>query len=237
MEFAQAWLRADARISLIPALLLSVLAHAALILGTGTQARKPGTAPGPASAVSVRILAALPAMLPFATPPPAQPSGTRRKERALSPPAPQAVPMPESFADGVQQGAKPGAPIALLGFDPNAYLRPREVEDAAVPVSGEALDLLRLSGNQPGLWVMRLFIGADGSVDEVEVVESRGSEANTAELADILRSVRFTPAQASGVPVKSQKMLEFSFEPGSEPLLPVPVPVPAPVPIPSATGK
>ncbi len=173
----------------------------------------------------------MPAMLPFSTPASAASTTTQRSSR-LPPPPPRTDPPPESAAGTAQQGANQGTRIGLLGFDPNAYLRPREVEDAAIPVSAEALDLLRLSGNQPGLWVMRLFIDEHGSVDEVEVIESRGAETNTAELVAILRSVRFVPAQASGVPVKSQKMLEFSFEPGSEPLLPVPVSVSAPVSVP-----
>jgi hypothetical protein len=121
--------------------------------------------------------------------------------------------------------------MALIGFDPNAYLPPRDVEATAKPVSPETLDLLRLTGDQPGLWTMRLFIDENGSVDEVEVVEARGAEPNARELSALLRSIRFTPALAQGRPVKSQKMLEFSFEPGPEPLLAVPVPSP------SATGK
>ncbi len=123
----------------------------------------------------------------------------------------------------------------VLAFEPNLYLKPSDVEAAATPVSPESLELLQLTGAQPGLWVVRLYIDESGSVDELEVVEGRGSETNTLELLGLLRSVRFTPALVQGRPVRSQKMLEFSFEPGPAPLIPTQVPSPAPSP--SAGGK
>ena len=85
------------------------------------------------------------------------------------------------------------------------------------------------------MWMVRIYIGETGEVDELDILDARGSEANTMELLAIVRGVRFTPALAGGRPVKSQKMLEFSFEPGPVPLTPTLVPPPAPNP--SATGK
>lgn len=157
----------------------------------------------------------------------------QRRESAVTS-APRAQPSAPTTDDGTQKGNESIVP-AIVDFEPALYLRPSDVDVVATPVSQESLELLQLTGAQPGLWVVRVFIGESGSVDELEVVDGRGSESNTLELLGILRSVRFTPAIAQGRPVRSQKMLEFSFEPGPMPLTPTLVPSPAPSP--SATGK
>ena len=121
--------------------------------------------------------------------------------------------------------------LKVARFDPAEYLPPSAVERTALPVNQELFDFLPLSGVQSGMWLVRLFIDERGDVDEVELVESSGSERNAVELKAILRANRFMPALRSDGPVKSQKMIEVSFEPGPEALLTTPVPVP------SATGR
>ena len=116
--------------------------------------------------------------------------------------------------------------MRVLQFDPSEYLPPSDVELVALPVNENLFDILPLSGNEPGYWLVRLFIDQDGKVDELQLVESKATERNTDELRAVLLANRFMPALREDSPVKSQKLLEFSFEPGLAPQLSVPVPAP-----------
>jgi hypothetical protein len=218
-------------VALALGLLLSMLIHALLVLGIGTEARRTARELQPTGTLSVRLMAALTAPPSLTVPARSTMPEANPDSRRSAPPAPTRDTHTDVLPDTARPGVADNSPMALIGFDPNTYLRPSDVAETAKPVSPETLDLLRLTGDQPGLWTMRMFIDENGSVDEIEVVEARGAEPNTRELSALLRSIRFTPALAQGRPVKSQKMLEFSFEPGPEPLLAVPVPSP------SATGK
>ena len=111
------------------------------------------------------------------------------------------------------------------------YLPPSEVDQGATPVNEDLFDTLPLTGFQSGYWLVRLFIDQDGDVRELQFVESRGSERNADELRFILSRSRFTPARRGEANVKSQKMVEFSFEPGTPTL------VSATLPDPSATER
>ncbi len=121
--------------------------------------------------------------------------------------------------------------MEIARFDPAEYLPPSAVERTALPVNQDLFDFLPLSGFQSGLWLVRLFVDEHGRVVEVELVESSGSERNALELKAILLANRFLPALRADRPVKSQKMIEVSFEPGPEALLT------SPVPVPSAAGR
>jgi len=218
--------------SLALAVSISILAHGLVLKGLEARAHPAAARAFRAEKLSVRLPSDRGAPLPpliLEARPAAQ--DARRDNAPATEPSPAAAPQPKGPAIGLEERIAPFVPA----FDPALYLRPGEVDEAARPVSEEALDLVQLTGNQPGLWMVRLYIGADGAVDELEVVDGRGSPVNTAELVGFLREVRFTPALARGRAVKSQKMLEFSFEPGPIPLAPVLVPPPAPSP--SATGK
>ena len=206
---------------------ISVLGHGAFLLGLKPNTRAPVHRVLPPQKLSVRLLSERAAPLPplVLERTPATPGEHRRNT---------SVTTGVSLDDAPQAPSSPFAP-PVLAFEPALYLRPSDVDAVATPISEDSLELLQLTGTQPGLWVVRMYIGESGTVDELEVVDGRGSETNTLELLSLLRSVRFTPALAQGRPVRSQKMLEFSFEPGPMPLTPTLVPPPDPSP--SAEGK
>jgi outer membrane biosynthesis protein TonB len=216
------------------AVALSMLGHGVFLHGVKPHARAGANRPAPHERLSVRLMSARTASLSpviFASAPPRQ--RDHRRENTVTA-APRAQAVESATVDATQRREEIVVP-AIVAFEPALYLRPSDVDAVATPVSQEALELLQLSGEQPGLWVVRVYIGESGTVDELEVVDGRGSETNTLELLGLLRSVRFVPALAQGRPVRSQKMLEFSFEPGPVPLTPILVPSPAPSP--SAAGK
>ena len=206
-----------------------MLGHGVLLHGVKPHARAGSNRPAAPERLSVRLMSARTASLSpviFESALPRQ-SDHRRKSAVTAAPLAQAS---EAATDDTTQRRGEIVVPAIVAFEPALYLKPSDLDAAATPVSQESLELLQLTGAQPGLWVVRIFIGESGTVDELEVVEGRGSENNTLELLGILRSVRFTPAIAQGRPVRSQKMLEFSFEPGPMPLTPTLVPSPAPGP-------
>ncbi len=211
---------------------ISLLAHGLVLQGLEPRAHPAATRTFRADKLSVRLPSDRGAPLPplILESRPAGRDAGRDNVPGIEP-SPATAPEVKGPAIGLEERVAPFAPA----FEPALYLRAGEVDVAARPVSEEALDLVQLTGNQPGLWVIRLYIGADGAVDELEVVDGRGAPVNTSELVRFLRKVRFTPALARERAVKSQKLLEFSFEPGPIPLMPVLTPPPAPSP--SATGK
>ena len=233
MNCAKALFSLPPAATLALAVSLSALAHAALLYGVKPQTRAGSIRLAPPERLSVRLMSNRTASLSpvvFESTPPTQ--NDRRRESAVTV-APRA--QAESTTDDPTGRPDETVIPAIVAFEPALYLRPSDVDAVATPVSPESLELLQLTGSQPGLWVVRIFIGESGAVDELEVVDGRGSENNTLELLGMLRSVRFTPAIARGRPVRSQKMLEFSFEPGPTPL--VPTLVPSPAPSPSAAGR
>ncbi|MGH8720662.1 MAG: energy transducer TonB, partial [Burkholderiales bacterium] len=63
----------------------------------------------------------------------------------------------------------------------------------------------------------RVFIGADGSVDKVAILDAapvRGLFEEPAVAA--LRKMRYRPARIEGRPVRSQKVVEVVFDPRAE---------------------
>jgi hypothetical protein len=147
-----------------------------------------------------------------------------------SAPAEAALPAgARAFEDPLLQRRAPheDPPVALTRFDPAEYLTPAEVDRVALPANEDLFDILPLSGFQPGYWLVRLFVDQDGVVRELQVVDSRGAERNTEELRIILLNSRFMPARLGAGMVKSQKMVEFSFEPGPAPVLSASGPIPS----------
>lgn len=161
----------------------------------------------------------------------ARPSGPRTAaDAAIDSPA--SVGTEKLAGEDIQRRApRDDVRLAVASFDPAEYLPPSEVDQGATPVNEDLFDTLPLTGFQSGYWLVRLFIDQDGDVRELQFVESRGSERNTEELRFILAQSRFTPARRGEAQVRSQKMVEFSFEPGSPTL------ISATLPDPSATER
>ena len=155
-----------------------------------------------------------------------QPKPRGRASAAVPVPSPAPTRL-ESDSSALKRAPRDDIKLDLAHFDPVLYLPPSEVQRVALPVDQELFDFLPLTGFQSGLWLVRLFIDEDGWVNEVEFVESRGTERNADELRAILLDNRFMPGLREDAPVKSQKMIEVSFEPGPAPRLSTPVLIPS----------
>lgn len=104
---------------------------------------------------------------------------------------------------------------------PEHYFKGAEVDVPAVPVSRgplifpEHAYVSRLAGTVRA----RVFISAEGGVDAVEIVEVRPLRGIFEEAAlEALRQVRYRPAEIRGQPVKSQKLIEVTFNPYDDPV-------------------
>lgn len=223
--------------SLFLGLLISALLHGVFIGFGGIAPQRAGT-PGkvainlsfrPAAPVSTQAVPVEAATVPVeaATVPAATIPKPRGRASAAVPvlrPAPTRF---ESDSSALQRAPRDDVKLDLARFDPVLYLPPSEVQRVALPVNQELFDFLPLTGFESGLWMVRLFIDEQGWVNEVEFVESRGSERNADELKAILLANRFMPGLRDDAPIKSQKMIEVSFEPGPEPRLSIPVLIPS----------
>jgi TonB family protein len=126
------------------------------------------------------------------------------------PPAPAAAAGP---ASALRPPSKPEAREATTL--PARYLTAREVDTPAVP--RETPPLIYPEG--PFLWKLkgmvrvRLYISERGNVDKAEVVraEPRGDFEEAA--LDAVRRMVYEPAIRDGRPVKSQKLIEVTFDP------------------------
>ena len=121
--------------------------------------------------------------------------------------------------------------LPFVAATPVEYLTPSQVDRMAVPVDADSLDLLPLTGDLPATWLVRLYIGPDGRMEEVQVLETEAPERATDELKTLLLTIPFIPALKLDLAVRSQKMLEISFDPSKGPRMT------PPVLIPSATEK
>ena len=128
--------------------------------------------------------------------------------------APKAV---ATAKEGRSASAPQAASTIPLG---ERYFRRNEVDVAAVPlhraplVYPEDAYVSRLAGKVTA----RVYIGATGSVDTVEIVkvQPRGGVFEQAAL-EALRQLRYQPAQIGGQAVNSQKLIEVMFNPYEEP--------------------
>ncbi|MDH3319128.1 MAG: energy transducer TonB [Betaproteobacteria bacterium] len=99
------------------------------------------------------------------------------------------------------------------------YFRKSDVDFPAVLVSRAALVIpegayvSRLAGRVRA----RIFIGADGSVDKIEILEA-APVAGVFEAAalEALRGMRYRAARIGGLPVRSQKIVDVVFDPRAD---------------------
>ena len=213
--------------------LVSAVLHWLLIGFGGTAPLRPGVNAGTKIHVMLRPFAMTnkPAAPESGSQPLTQAVHDRRSRSPAAAPVDIAANLAAGDSAPDRRAPRDEVVLDLARFDPAEYLPPSAVERTALPINQELFDVLPLSGGQSGLWLVRLFVDEHGRVVEVELVESSGSEHNAQELKAILLANRFLPALRPDGPVKSQKMVEISFEPGPEAQATVPVPVP------SAAGK
>ena len=134
------------------------------------------------------------------------------------------MPTPALETDLAQRPPRTAPQLRVAEFDPAVYLAPSQVERVALPINEELFDFLPLTGFSAGYWLLRLFIDESGKLDEMEIVDARASVQNTEELRAILSASRFQPAYTKTATVKSQRMIEISFEPGLPAQTSAPVP-------------
>jgi hypothetical protein len=105
-----------------------------------------------------------------------------------------------------------GAKHAALGAAP-VYYTAKQVDRKAMPLDLESR--AKTPDNFPvGRIVtvkLRLFISEQGGVDSYEVLAA--DQLPSRALLEDIREIRFRPAERSGRPVKSQKVVEVSFVP------------------------
>jgi outer membrane biosynthesis protein TonB len=213
--------------TLAPCLALSLVLHgiAWFWLGpAGFPASERGAA-GAASELSVTLVsAAAPApatetaALPVPRVAPAAPVP------AVEPPAPK--PLPPATAAGTSPAVPaaptvPPAPSAagLSGVVSGPwYYAARYLHRRATPLRPIRPDYPPLFGDVAGHVVLLLFINEQGGVDTYRI-----ESAEPAQIFDdaVLRAFvkeRYAPGLITGYPVKSQLLVEVSFQPGSEPV-------------------
>jgi TonB family protein len=120
------------------------------------------------------------------------------------------APVPRAIEPAPQTAAAPdGASI------PHRYFTSREVDEPAVPLERPQL----VYPEEPYIWRLggrvrlRVLISADGGVDAVEVVSAEPPGHFEAAALAATRAMRYEPARIGNQPVRSQKLIEVTFDP------------------------
>jgi protein TonB len=202
---------------------LHVLAAVAVLAGPRLMAAAPPVVPEQEATVEV-IMGASAEANGADSPPPAAPAAPQ----TAPPPAPP-PPEPEPAADIPTPPPVPAAPPRAAEAPPRPAWEPTSLlgdgQVGAAEITGERLrPAVGGHGNLPpgypglaarlgeqGTVVLRMYIGADGRVTYVEVLQSSGYARldNTAQAA--LEKWRFTPAMENGRPVESAQDLPVHF--------------------------
>lgn len=102
-----------------------------------------------------------------------------------------------------------------IAVEEKRYLLSSEVDVRAMPVNmpvlvyPEKAQLMRIDG----LVKLKIFIGASGRIDAVDIVETRPPGVFEEAALNALLATSFTPARKNGRDVKSQKLIEIKFDP------------------------
>ncbi len=192
------------------ALLVSAAAHLALLSTLALLPRQYGAdlrlplraslraAPAESIPVSMPAEPALPDL-----PPPPAAAAESREPAVASPASPSAPESPR--ADG-------GPPITL----PERYFVSRDLDTPAQALGRAPLIYPQGAYHHRvrGTVRLRVFIGADGSVEQLEVVsvDPPGQHFEAAAL-EAMRLMRYSPAIKDGQKVRSRKVIEVSFDP------------------------
>jgi TonB family protein len=125
------------------------------------------------------------------------------------------VPKPEDT--GIAAAAtQPGSSLPIR----ERYYRNSEVDVQAVPISRGPLIFPEHAyvSRLAGVVKARVFISEKGEVESVEIVDVTPRRGIFEEAAlEALRQVRYKPAEIAGQPVKTQKLIEVTFNPYEEP--------------------
>ncbi|HEX5804606.1 MAG TPA: hypothetical protein VFY24_16435 [Azospira sp.] len=216
-------------------LLLSALLHALLLALPGFQSRPLAGAagdrldPGPERAssrftVRLRGLDAAAPILPaepIAAPEPepeSRPPADRPADASVEPePASEAV---SSAGDAGPKSVAAEVPLPILpdtlprGFDRAAYLPADQLDVRPSPLQPVVIAFDDASGieRERGQIVLVLFVGADGTVDLVDVERSDVPPAVSAIVAETFRAARMHPGMKSERPVPARMKVLVEFE-------------------------
>jgi len=86
---------------------------------------------------------------------------------------------------------------------------PKLLNEPELPAAG--MSAAGMAG-RGGKVVLRVFVGADGAVDRVEVLKSNVSPAFEEAVVNAFSQVRFRPGEIEGVAVTSETRFEITFE-------------------------
>jgi protein TonB len=226
--------RADAA-----SLILAAALHAALLFAAPFGSREAYPRPRPPEAIRLELTLAAPAPVEARARPPGAATPRRSREasarartvRGTSAPPRDVVPVPAAqpptqvapvdaarverelaplearSSAGAEGGALPEAGVEGLGPRYHAVSRPSYLErvEPAYPAQARRL-------RQEGVVVLRLFIGAAGELDRIEVARSSGHRLLDEAAVAAERKSRFRPATVEGRPVPCQAEVPYRFE-------------------------
>lgn len=138
-----------------------------------------------------------------ATPAPAGTAGAAPTEKAPEPAA-----------------AEPATETRQALTLPEQYFRTRDLDSPAQPIGRAPLFYPEGAFHHRlrGVVRLRVFIGADGLVESLEVLSSAPQNVHFEEAAqNAMRMLRYTPGLKDGQPVRSQKVIEVTFDPDEVP--------------------
>lgn len=105
--------------------------------------------------------------------------------------------------------------LPKIAVEEKRYLLSSEVDVRAMPVNmpvlvyPEKAQQMRIDG----LVKLKVFIGANGRIDAVDIVDTRPPGVFEEAALNALLATSFTPARKNGRDVKSQKLIEIKFDP------------------------
>jgi protein TonB len=225
-----------ARVPVVAAFAVSVIAHAALLYLLRAPAMPPATLPLPIEVVLVRPpvplpLAPPPAQLPEhkRAQPKAQPRAPARAARKRVQPPPLAVPRdePSTFVTPAVPAAPPepaASPAPVTRAEPTApAIAPAPQAPRPAPVSPPSFNaaylrnpppryplIARRNGEQ-GTVTLRVLVTRDGAPGSVVLEKTSGWPALDAAALATVKEWRFVPAQQNGQPVDAPVLVPIVF--------------------------
>lgn len=216
---------------LLSLLLLSALLHALLLTLPGFESRPLAGAAGDrldprpehvSSIFTIRLRAHEPVAptLPSVEAEPKAEPENRVPEELPPEPVADPAPPPSAAADAGQKSVSAEAPLPILpdvlprAFDRAAYLAAEQLDVRPTPLQPVviAFDDASAIERERGQIVLVLFVGADGTVDLVDVDRSDVPPAVSAIVADTFRAARMRPGIKSERPVPARMKVLVEFE-------------------------
>lgn len=219
---------------LAAALALTVVLHAALLLQPSAGSNR--AAPGALPVVSVRMLPTTEAVVAVASeavsPPaeavpersaipaaaaPVAPAGHRTTAAATASAAPTDATTPSTATSPSHPqptvDAREAAPAPAYPALPAApgYALSGRLDPGPRPLDDIVPDYPDGTHSRSGSVVVRILVAADGTLDDVAVVQATPPGLFDQAALEAIRRARFAPGQLFGTPVKSQITIEIGF--------------------------